>query len=367
MRTLNIVSFFLLFLAVGMPALSQTRVNVTEGDFVSSERERFTVCSQNLANYGAIKDIRSRERGFSELDFKDKQEALIKRFLVARCDVIAVQEVLGSSLEEAKAALEMLAEQLRMRTNRVYEVMVGPSNDKKSRLGYVVDIRRAQILSTLSFSQVELPKIAPDQKPRLFTRGPLELQLSVASARGPGSKKLVLINFHFKSKVFNSGDPTGLEWETYRMEMAEALRRIAFTRHRSSFEFGDSLVVLLGDRNSNFDVASAKLLEGGLTLADFQGAAPCRLNERGAPLCQAGTAKPAQLFSVLLNDPHTKHLSGTYRFRNVYSWLDDILLPIESLNFALVDPSREGDYASGVVYSFPEASDHALVYVRLDI
>ncbi|MCB0353262.1 MAG: hypothetical protein KDD64_07050 [Bdellovibrionales bacterium] len=365
MSRIHLFAFFLFFWALGAGA--QTRANVTEEDFVSPEQERFTVCSQNLANFGSLEDIRSRQRGFSDNDFKDKQEALVKRFLIAKCDAIAVQEVLGGNLEKARAALGILVDQLRSRTNRTYEVLIGPSNDKKSHVGYIIDGRKAQVLSTLSFSRVELPKIAPDEKPRLFARGPFEVQLSIGSRHGLKPKRVILVNFHFKSKVYNSGDPTELEWETYRMEMAEAVRRVVLSRHKRSFEFGDALLLVLGDRNSNFDVASAKLLEGGLTLADFQGSAPCRLNERGVPLCQAKVAKPAVLFSVLLSDPHTKHLSGTFRFRNVYSWLDDILMPVESLPFALVDSGKEGDYSSGVVYSFPEASDHALVYVRLDL
>jgi hypothetical protein len=49
-----------------------------------------------------------------------------------------------------------------------------------------------------------------------------------------------------------------------------------------------------------------------------------------------------------------------------YSWLDDILMPQESLRFGWVRPGSEGDFASGTVSSYPEASDHSMAFVALN-
>ena len=129
---------------------------------------------------------------------------------------------------------------------------------------------------------------------------------------------------------------------------------------------GRNILLVLGDRNSNFDSASAKILDGILSLKQFQGSAPCRLSKRGAPLCKAGAAQPQKLFSVLTSDPRTKERQGTYHYKGIYSWIDDILMPASALPFAWEGPTSTGKYDSGVLYEPSAASDHALIWVRLN-
>ena len=124
--------------------------------------------------------------------------------------------------------------------------------------------------------------------------------------------------------------------------------------------------MLLGDRNSNFDVASARILDGTLNLSNFQADGSCRLSKRGVPLCKSGASMPQRLFSVLTSNRSVFVLPGTFSYKGEYSWLDEILMPAESLPFAWKSPFVESQYDSGVVYSPKDASDHALVYVRLN-
>jgi hypothetical protein len=250
-------------------------------------------------------------------------------------------------------------------SNRFFDIRVAPSNDKKLRVGFLVARDRADVLSTLSYARVELPKIAENQKPREFARGPYEIQLQVKPRGESNSKKVTLVTFHFKSRRSVNADPVALEWETYRMEMAEAVRRIVENRHNASFRSGESILVLLGDRNSNFDTASARLLQGRLTLKHFQEGV-CRLSKRGVPLCQGGNVRPQVLFSAFESDRSFYGMRGTYRYKDVYSWLDDILLPAESLRYGWRTFSSEGDFDSGVISLPEEASDHGLVYLRLN-
>jgi endonuclease/exonuclease/phosphatase family metal-dependent hydrolase len=326
-----------------------------------------TICSQNLQNYGLLQDMRSKSSAIDAQALKEKEASLIRRFLRARCDVIAVQELLGKNEEVATQALQQLADAIKQRTNRIFNVKTGASNDRLLRNGYLVARDRASILNTLSLAKVELPRISDRQKPRFFPRGPLEIQLSVKPTGSSTLRKTVsIINFHFKSKATSADDPTGLEWETWRMEMAEALRRLYTQRHRRAFETGETLLVLLGDRNSHFDSASARILDGGLRLKDFQVEGQCRLSKRGVPLCKPGARKTPKLFSVLTLDPEVRNQPGTFRVGRTYYWLDDILLAEPSLSFARAGEGAEADYDSGVVYAPEDASDHALVYVRLN-
>lgn len=326
----------------------------------------FTVCSQNLHNYGALSDVQVRLPKATPEQLEQKEIALVRRFSAAGCDLIAVQEVLGASTESAKAALDRLAQLLRRRTNRIFLSYVGESNDRFSRLGFLVAIDRAQVLSTLSYARVELPKIIEGERPRMFSRGPFELQLRIKPLPGSYGKLLTAVTFHFKSQRGAASDPAALDWETYRMQMAEALRRIVEDRHKQALDSGEALLVLAGDRNSNFDTASARILEGTLRLNSFRGEGDCRLSKRGVPLCRPNVDKPQIYFSALTTDPDVLATTGTYRYKRTYSWLDDILVPVYTLRAARRSYDSVGSYGSGVIHSDPEASDHGLVYVKLN-
>ncbi len=324
------------------------------------------ICSQNLENYGSFQDSKMRNPSLSQESYREKERAIAQRIASKSCDVVAVQEVLGKDDETALAALNRLAGELRRVTNRIYDTRVGPTLDRMSHVGFLVAKDRAEIANTLSYAKVELPKVVPDEKPRLFIRAPYEVQLSVRS-RGEGNPRSVsLINFHFKSRRGGGGDPAELEWETYRMAMAEAIRRIAELRHARSLASGETILVLLGDRNSNFDCASAKILEGSLVLKSFLEGGSCRLSKRGVPLCQAGSTRAQKFFSVLTGDPQASRIPGTQQYKEEYSWLDDILLPQESLRYAWERFDSNGDYNSGVVNSLAKASDHGMVWVKLN-
>ncbi|MEZ4752708.1 MAG: hypothetical protein R3A13_00090 [Bdellovibrionota bacterium] len=345
--------------------LAQTRTSTLTHEEDPRGVPELVICSQNLHNFGTFNSFKTRTGGDQD-DYNTKTKALVQRVAKAECDLIAFQELVGINIEEAKKGIIEFASAMARITGRSWSFELGASNDQWSRVGYLIAEDRAKVINSISYARVELPKLSEKQKPRRFVRGPYELQLLVNGRGGAKPKTVNIINFHFKSKRGGSGDPATLEWESYRMEMAEALRRIVESRHADSFAYGESILVVLGDRNSNFDSASARILEGTLKLAHFQGTAPCRLGERGVPLCEAKVSHPQKLFSVLTTDPQTKFKVGTLKYNGVYSWLDDILLPSESLPFAWENYAVEGDYDSGVYYLPEGGSDHALVWVKLN-
>jgi endonuclease/exonuclease/phosphatase family metal-dependent hydrolase len=358
-----IVSMSALLLAARVGA--QSRSNVLDSTADPRGEPELVVCSQNLANYGSIGDMIRRTPGMNADDGVEKEIAIAKRVAAAGCDIVAVQEVLGRDEAAARKALLKLAQRLRVYTNRFYDVVTGPTNDPVLRNGFLFAKDRGEVLTRVSYFKVELPKLVEDEKPRLFSRGPLEIQFVAKPRGGAPAKTITLVTFHFKSKHGGGGDPAQLEWETYRMEMAEALRRVVLNRHLAALGSAETLLLLLGDRNSNFDAASAKILDGTLTLGDFQGDGVCRLSKRGVPLCQAGTPGVPKLFSVLTLDPKTKLSPGSFRNKNEYSWIDEILMPQEALRSAWEGYDSVGDFNSGVIYEPRKASDHAMVYVKL--
>jgi hypothetical protein len=324
------------------------------------------VCSQNLKLFGTFESLKQKSPQYKQREHDIKIADLIERFTSVDCDVIAVQEIIGRTQEIAEQGLQEIAKELQRSTNRIFDVRVGPPAEGGMTVGYLVAKDRAAIASALAYARVELPKVSPKEKPRVFTRTPLELQIVVNSRESNQPKTISLVNFHFKSKRGGAADPTGLEWETYRMEMAEALRRIVEQRHKAAFASSESMLLLLGDRNSNFDVASARILEGSLTLASFRTNGGCRLSKRGLPICKAETYLPRRLFSALTTTRSPETLPGTFEYKGEFSWLDDILLPAESLPYVWSSAFSDAKYASGVVYKPKEASDHAMVYVKLN-
>ena len=326
----------------------------------------FVICSQNLKLFGTFDSMSRGNPAFTRQKYAQKLDDLVSRFTAAKCDVVAVQEVIGKTLADGEAALNQLAARWRERSNRVFSVMTAPPTEGSMTNGFIVALDRVSVLQSLPYGRVQLPKIGSRQKPRLFSRPPFEVQLSVKSRDSELVKAISLVNFHFKSKRGAKDDPTGLEWETYRMEMSEGLRRVLELRHKDAFASGESILVALGDRNSNFDVASARILEGSLSLDSFGEKGPCRLSKRGVPLCIHESELPRRLFSVLTSNVAVKTYPGTFSYKGEYSWLDDIIMPAESLRYAWQTAYSEGEYASGVVAAPEGASDHSLVYVALN-
>jgi hypothetical protein len=353
-------------LAAPLPlVMAQTRTNLEALDDAGPRTPQLTVCSQNLQMYGRFSEVRPRLGNITPEEFREREAGLVRRMVSARCDVIAVQELVARNDDKAYEVVELLAHALRRGSGRVFQGKAGFSNDEGLRNGILVARDRGKIENLVSYHRAELPKLSEDQKPRFFGRGPLEAQIRIQPRGEAASKLLTVINFHFKSRAGGADDPTGLGWETYRMEMAEALRRIVLERHQASMGGAGGIVVLAGDRNADFDSATARILEGVLELEDFKTGAPCRLGKRGTPLCQAGHARPAVLSSTLTLDPETSLIGGTYQFGAKKFWLDDILLPSAATGFGWTSATQEGDFDSGVVSEPEGASDHALVYTRL--
>ncbi len=364
------LNILLIVVAIADQGLAQVRTNLPISGTEPRGPAELVVCSQNLQNYGLLPDFLSRNRGTAAREFYRKQDALATRFATKDCDIIMLQEVLGREEGASEKALENLANVIRQKNNRFYQVITGPSNDPWTRLGYLLAVDRVEFLNKTSYFRIELPKLVDEGKPRLFSRGPLEIQVKVKGRAGSNSKTVTLINFHFKSKYNAQKDPSRTEWETHRMEMAEALRRIVESRHATSIQTGETLLVLAGDRNSHWDAASAEILNGRLRLSNFKtpgtGTPLCKISGRGVPMCAPGTAGAQSFFSLLLGDPETKLMPGTHKYKKVYSWLDDMIAPAATLKFARTTFDSEDNFDSGVVYEPIRASDHAMTWARFN-
>ncbi len=339
-----------------------------EGLFSKPNSTIFTICSQNLERYGSSRLFLKSNPELSSGVFEKKQKALVRRMQEARCDSVALQEVMGKNRREAEESAESLASALSQATGRQYDAVVGETNDDFIRVGFLTDKKSLPLEKVIPFRDDELPKLSQFQRPRFFARLPLQVNLRAQLTNGSG-RPVRLVTYHLKSKSGSMKDPAGLMWETVRMESAEKLRSLIEKNDKEAFQPGGPLLFVLGDRNNDEDSATAEIMDGKLRLSSFQSPdPPCMVGKAAKVLCRDGYAgfSPV-LFSLFENDPDTKDLPGTHRYRKTTSWLDDISAPEATLEYALEDPSREGDYDSGIITSYPEASDHALLYVRVTL
>ena len=213
--TIPLLFSCLSFMLMSPPtAMSQAndRTNILSQERDSRGLPEVILCSQNLENFGELALMKRREEVETQEERAVKIDALIKRFRKAGCTIIAVQEVLGANEKKAQEALNELAARLQFFTNKKYLTYVGPSNDRISRVGFIVEEEGIEFNGLTSFANVELPKISDSQEPRLFARGPLQLRLVITGKEQSASRELTVITFHFKSQAFNSADGADLSW-----------------------------------------------------------------------------------------------------------------------------------------------------------
>lgn len=296
---------------------------------------QITICSQNLNNFGLPGAVGIRSpKTISTLT--ERKTALVDRFQNARCDIVAVQELLGRDFEEAQEALGSLAEEWSSREGQQFQVVVGETNAALLHLGFIIDTRLGSIEGSYSFRELEIPSL--HRRPRSFLRGPFQILLSNKGV------VLNLITFHFKSR--GGWDPAGLKWETFRMEMAEALHKVA-----SSALSSGAIVILLGDRNSDASSASAAILRGNYSLSDFQ-KGQCKVLDDGAVDCEV---RESEDFTSLITPQSS---IATYHYKNSSHWFDDIVISKDAI---------QGVVDSGVLSEPRKASDHSLVFAEVEL
>jgi hypothetical protein len=313
------------------------------------------ICTQNLHNFGTLSEMEKRSKT-DKISRNIKIKGLIKRFSDSKCDIIAVQEIIGTKDAGRITALAELVKLLSKHTSKTYRYLIGDGVDKVSRLGFIYSPDTAKLISSISYRKVILPALMENSRPEFYLRAPLEARFMVKSSNNT-PRIITLINMHLKSKRGGSRDPAKLDWEIDRMEMSEGIRRIILNRHSESLQNIQKPLIILGDRNSE---------EGIITLKDFRRDAKCRLSKRGVPLCVSPEVEPQLFRSVIVNDKELKYQGGTYYYRKDGMWIDDILLSVPSLPYALAGSISNDNYTVGLNRSYSEASDHALVWLQLN-
>lgn len=315
--------------------------------------EGFTACTQNLENLGREKARKARGLPYSEPQFKQKTSLLVDRFVSAKCEVIAVQELLALDEKEAGNLLRILAEEIKNKTGQTFSFVTGKSNDYLLKMGILYRSDLFELSEKYSYYDYDLPKLTKYEKLRRFSRGPIRADLRHRLS----GKKLTVITFHFKSASSKHGaDPAGFNYEIDRLQMAAALNKIMT-------EIGnDRIVIAMGDRNSSEGQASAGVLSGQLEFENFIDQT-CKLGPSGAPLCNRKVVTPAEFVSVIEDDPEVESLLP--QLGKKFKLIDEVLVNAPYAKLAKLPNNNPFDYRSGIILPNKLASDHPLAWVKL--
>lgn len=321
-----------------------------------SPEAELRVCTQNINRVGAEAKGKAGKKGGKDIG------ELVERFAAAGCGAIALQEVPGSNIKQAMSSLERIVHHLSQRTGRRFIPVVGASRDNFIRNGFLIDPSAASVKQMLSFSQQHLPKLQARSSYHRFTRGPLAVVLEVPGRGGASGREVFLLNTHFKSKANSWKDPSGTEFETLRLEMAEAVRNLAEGARR---ELGsEGVVVVLGDFNSRDDSASFDVLTGRRLLKDFQLPGLCAIDKGLRSSCPSAVRAHRRLLAPLFahDGAHIAQRVSSFRYRRQQLLIDNVLV---------FDDQRwmthDGEHpASGAAGRFGEGSDHKLLWADIN-
>lgn len=345
-----------------IPALAANKVD-TRGE------AELRLCTQNLEQYGApppaLAGKKQNRKGKSAEEFRqEKEDFLIARLLAARCDVVAVQEVHGASSGQAGVNLRRLAARLAEKSGRRFESFVGETLRQPIFNGFLVALDAVEVEAVdSSYNWENLPKLQPLGPSRKFMRSPLGITLKVRGKNGKSSRRIFLLNIHLKSKRDGWKDPTGSDYETSRMEMAEKAREIAVRKGELRGE--EDLEIILGDRNSTAQSASAEILSGTLQLSDFFNKY-CRLFDREQVKCKQGARRAPQfvgLFAKKGEEETAFRYSGSFSYRQQLAFIDEILVETKHL---WIFRNERKVLAAGLEGVFRKGSDHKLLWTELN-
>ncbi len=310
-----------------------------------------TVCSQNLHRFS------SKEKS-NKLKRSKQKKFLITRMKDAECDVIALQEVVGSRREDALEVAVELAGALGKRTKREFRAFVGRSKDKYISNGFLVAEDAGVVEEVRSHWRERLPKLQLLGPSSRFTRGPLSLVF-----RQENKPPLILLTFHLKSRHKGWKDHSRTDFEGLRMQEAAGIKRIVRSLRTT---YGKEVeVIAVGDRNSGAQSAAADILRGVRTLSDFDSNKGCRLTEQETSICVGNppdTANMIDLFGLRQRENPEKYVKGSYRYRGKESVIDEILVTPGLLKKVR---RSDGTIAIGFKGQFRKGSDHKLVWVDL--
>ncbi len=322
------------------------------------------VCSQNLNNFAYSGKLGKTAFGKPrrKRNIKKQTEFLVERFNKAKCDVIAVQEVAGSTIVESKNKLSILAKELRNETGKNFRVLAGESRDGRIRNGFIVSVDGIKILDTKSFHKRTIPKLNPLGPSGYYSRGPFAISLKVEKNNAP-AKKFILVNVHLKSKSSSYKDPSKTKFELLRTRMAQGVKDIAWDELKK--DSPEAVLLVLGDLNSESTDAASKIVAGEVGLEDIYSGA-CKIDKELELDCSKNLVSQERRLVRLLHQDgemdQSHSTKGSYRYKGKYSLIDEIMIEEQASSMVR---EKNGSFDVGYGGRLGKGSDHKLIWAKL--
>jgi endonuclease/exonuclease/phosphatase family metal-dependent hydrolase len=318
-------------------------------------RSSIRVCSLNLHNFGKKEEVAAKGKGKSKKKSANKQKEqlkfLVERVQKAKCDIVALQEVYGKSAKEARKNLKKFQTAVNSATNQEYVYHYAKTNDKFIRNGYIYKKKLGKV-TWKHLYRSPVPRLNDDAPSRRFPRGPLVMSIELSKQYFTKARKLYLIDYHFKSKLSGWKDLSEFDFEVNRIETAEAVRKIAEEQDKQA----NTVVLFMGDRNSDTDSATDEVLSGKLELVDFKGM--CSIDKKYLSAHCAGYQKRAAKFIGMLAKRKGNDVAHSYKYRDKEFLYDEIYI---SAKFAQLVKKV------GIVGVYGLGSDHLLVWAEVKL
>lgn len=324
------------------------------------------ICSINFNNYGDPEQIKKLISQKEAHKMRAKRRSIIAGIDEAECDIVAVQGLVAGDFIAAQDVLAALARELSEASSSNWRSYVGLSNHKNAYNGFLIGSPDFEMLRIRSFNDRQLP-LEKGFRAKNFGRDPFQINLRIPGRGTAPPRTLTIVSFQFQESL----RPRGPESEKKRLQMSEGLREISSMIQSEASADDLPILVLAGDFAAPRTMASARVLDGTLRLADFGEGGACKINAKEEVVCDPKPNHPKLLFGYLTDslDVGADRADKKAKLRAIISALqrrEEIYAGPPDLHLAWKDHAVPSHYNSGFVRVRNGLKDGPLVWVELN-
>ncbi|MCB0346071.1 MAG: hypothetical protein KDD66_13200 [Bdellovibrionales bacterium] len=274
--------------------ISRTRAEVREEYWEDPRGEpELRICSVNTGGYGLRGEVRKLLRGARSLtkNLRTRERSIVKAASTAKCDILALQNVVGRDLVTIREALEILGKKLtKEREDTEWESIVGETNNRFLRNAFLINTKRAAVGRFESFTATLLPRFDIFERPK-FAHGPLEVEVTVKGQGDAETRRIVLLTMNLQERIAPRKPEPSLE----RMQMAEAIKQLGMLNQQKLNPLDPNMLFILGELSGDMRSPESYILEGRRQLPDFKQDGICALDEENKTrfTCKEKILRPA--------------------------------------------------------------------------
>ncbi len=252
------------------------------------------LCSLNLNSYGEKSEVQRIINVPQARRLKRKTKSIVNAILEARCNIVALQGIVGRKRSVAKEGLDFLLGALNKKSETKYEAFLGDNFHSLAYNAFLLDPKTVKFTRSASHEDKLLPRFEEFDEKK-FWRAPYELYVTVPGKNGAANKDLVVLNMLIRKSLTSAEGET----ERARMQNAEGFRQLIDKRQEDVIPENPPIIILAGDRGAPRTTPASQIIEGRMRLTDFRGKDKCVLEEGGKVSCPEPREPRKMLFGVL--------------------------------------------------------------------